>query len=113
MEKILKLQPVETSAFAAFPIPTGSETEITYHTDRMTKKIQLTQFPLNVANTRTVHILQEGRSTSSFVFSEQDFPSKLKLKPTPPFVLFAFCSNRELYFERDDMIETNEECHVG
>lgn len=72
-EKILKLQPVETSAFAFFPVPTGFETEVyTYQTDRMTKKIQLTQFPVNIATARTVHKLQ-GRSLQNLFVSSWSY----------------------------------------
>ena len=73
-EKNLKLQPVETSAFASFPVPTGFETEINYQTDRITKKIQLTQFPINIATARTVHKLQ-GRSLQNLLVSSWSYTS--------------------------------------
>ena len=66
--KILKLEAESTSALASFPCPGPFDSEITSSTPRRKKKIQLTQFPFNIANARTVHKLQ-GRSIENLLVS--------------------------------------------
>ena len=70
--KNLKLQTVTSTAGARFPCPTGNETKITVGTARMTKRIQISQFPLNIANARTVHKLQ-GQSLNNLLVSNWSY----------------------------------------
>ena len=71
-QQILNLEATTTSACAKFLCPIAGETEIIYHTYRMGKTIQLTQFSLNIANARTVHKLQ-GRSLENLLVSNWSY----------------------------------------
>jgi len=57
----VKLTPVKSTARANFPSPSPFDTRVTHKTERMRATINITQFPLNIANARTVHKLQ-GRT---------------------------------------------------
>jgi hypothetical protein len=69
--KEIRLQVQTTAAKAHVPIPTF-ESAITSRTNRQHIKIKLTQFPLNIANARTVHKLQ-GRSLENLFLSTLDY----------------------------------------
>jgi hypothetical protein len=73
-QKVLELKPTKCTAQADFPCPTAFETEITHKTTRMKKRIQLRQFPINIANARTVHKLQ-GRSIENLFVSTWSYTS--------------------------------------
>ena len=63
-----------TTARAVFPCPTAFDTKISNDTTRMSKNIKLTQFPINIADARTVHKLQE-RSLENLLVSNWSYTS--------------------------------------
>ena len=55
--KLMELKPAKVGVVAEFPCPGEFDTELTHRVSRMRKRIQMCQFPINVANARTVHKL--------------------------------------------------------
>ena len=72
--KVLKLEPTTATVRAVFPCPTVCDNQISNQTTRMGKNIQLTQFPINIANARTVHKLQ-GRLLDNVLVSNWSYTS--------------------------------------
>jgi len=68
--KVLNISPVSVTANVNFPMPYDGP--ITKQTIRFWRKIKFDQFPVNVANARTVHKLQ-GRSIENILISNWDY----------------------------------------
>ena len=65
------MEPTQSSATANVPAPVF-DTTITHQTNIVHGRIQLTQFPLNIADARTVHELQ-GRSIENLMVTTWDY----------------------------------------
>ena len=68
---IIQLHTESTTAKAAIPVPVPGS-EITHKTHIIHTRICLTQFPLNIADARTVHKLQ-GKSVENLLISTWDY----------------------------------------
>ena len=73
-KKVLTLETTTNSMKVSFPSVNMFESRVSHKTDRKTKlSIKLTQFPISVADARTVHRLQ-GRSLETLLISNWSFP---------------------------------------
>ena len=68
--KVIQLSAINVTANVHFPMPFDGP--ITKQTTRIWRKMRFEQFPVNVANARTVHKLQ-GRSIKNIVISNWDY----------------------------------------
>ena len=66
--KTIRLTPITGTAIAKFPDPMDLKTGTDNKCKRLSKRIQLIQFPINYANARTTHKLQ-GKSLESVMVS--------------------------------------------
>ena len=96
--KIVKLQPTITkSCLAHFPLPWDGP--ITRKTKRIWRRIKFTQFPVNIANARTVHKLQ-GRSIKNIVISSWDYTGNWV------YVVLSRCSTLKGIYLRKPLLKT-------
>ena len=102
--KIVHLPTQNVRATVKFPIPIDGP--VTKHTKRLQRKIKFEQFPINVANARTVHKLQ-GRSIEKLVISSWDYTGNWI------YVFLSRCSTLDGIFIRNKLKKTramSEKC---
>ena len=96
--KIVHLEPTVTqSSLVHYPLPWDGP--VTKKTKRIWRRIKFTQFPVNVANARTVHKLQ-GRSLKSVVISSWDYTGNWV------YVVLSRCSTLKGIFLRKPLLKT-------
>ena len=102
--KIVHLSTQNIRATVEFPIPYDGP--VTKDTKRIRRKIKFEQFPINVANARTVHKLQ-GRSIEKLVISSWDYTGNWV------YVVLSRCSTLNGIFIRNRLTKTrpmSEKC---
>ena len=104
--KIVHLQVQKITASIHFPMPLDGP--ITKATKRIWRKIKFEQFPINVANARTVHKLQ-GRSIKNLVISTWNYTGNWV------YVVLSRCSTLDGIFIRKPLLKTrpmSEKCKL-